>query len=418
VAETANDSRHPLEWCDRRLLARIHRYTLNRLRADIEPVSPAGFMRFLFAWQHVDPPARLTGIDGLRAIIGVLDGFELAASAWERAILPARLDRYEPTLLDMLCLTGEVGWARLSPASAPESPTRFGGATPIALFLREHAQAWQAIRLTRMRDEDRPPVDHTLTTGARRLLDALRSHGASFLRELAATFTGSGDDQLDLDAALGELAAAGLVTSDGFAGLRAIVAASGESRRPRESRSHAAGRWSTFGAESPDASLERAIDMQARSLLYRYGVVFRRLLTREANAAPWRELTRVYRRLEARGEIRGGRFVSGMSGEQFALPDAVERLREIRRTAPNGRLLAISAADPLNLAGIITTGDRVRAAAASRVVYRDGVPVAALEGDYMRPLTDIASDVAAEVATVLTGRRMPAVTSGFVGGRA
>ena len=171
-------------------------------------------------------------------------------------------------------------------------------------------------------------------------------------------------------------------------------------------------------AESPDASLERAIDLQARSLLSRYGVVFRRLLTREANAAPWRELTRVYRRLEARGEIRGGRFVSGMSGEQFALPDAVERLREIRRTAPNGRLLAISAADPLNLTGIITTGDRVRAAAASRVVYRDGVPVAALEGDYMRPLTDIASDVAAEVATVLTGRRMPAVTSGFVGGSA
>src|SRR5262249_31256953 len=160
------------------------------------------------------------------------------------------------------------------------------------------------------------------------------------------------------------------------------------------------------------AAREAAIECQAWALLTRYGVVFRRLLTREANAAPWRALTRVYRRLEARGEIRGGRFVSGMSGEQFALPEAVERLREIRRTDLSGRLLVISAADPLNLAGIVIPGDRIRAIASTRIVFRDGVPLAALEGDYVRPLTDIPPALAGEVATALAGRRVPPVVRG------
>jgi ATP-dependent Lhr-like helicase len=170
-------------------------------------------------------------------------------------------------------------------------------------------------------------------------------------------------------------------------------------------------------ADTASADRDRAVEACARALLRRYGVIFRKLLARESNAAPWRDLVRVYRRLEARGEIRGGRFVAGMSGEQFALPEAVDELREVRRTAPDGRLTTISAADPLNLAGIVTTGDRVRAVAASRVVYRDGVPLAALEGDYMRPLTTLGDDAAwhADVATALAGRAKPAVLSGFVG---
>jgi ATP-dependent helicase Lhr and Lhr-like helicase len=393
------------EWCDRHLLARIHRLTLNRLRAEIEPVAPADFMRFLFAWQHADRASRLSGIDGVRAIVAVLDGFELAASAWEHAVLPARMDRYDPSMLDMLCLTGEVGWARLSaPPVADTLPPRLVGVTPIALFLREHSDAWRTLRLTHVDESG----GRTFSDAAARVLEMLRARGASFLRELAATCA-SADD---VHAAIAELVAAGQVASDGFAGLRAIVRATDGRPAVRDSRTNSAGRWSALRAEAAADGRENAVVAQAWSLLRRYGVVFRRLLTREANAAPWRELTRVFRRLEARGEIRGGRFVSGMSGEQFALPQAVDRLRAVRRTAVDGTLVTISTADPLNLAGIVTAGDRIRASATGRIVYRDGMPVAALEGEYMRAL---AAEVSADVASALTGRRLPGVVSGYVG---
>ena len=180
-------------------------------------------------------------------------------------------------------------------------------------------------------------------------------------------------------------------------------------------RADGAGRWSAVPQAASDAEREAAIEIQARALLARYGVVFRRLLARETNAAPWRSLTAVYRRLEARGEIRGGRFVTGMSGEQFALPEAVERLREIRRNGRDGRLTTISAVDPLNLTGVLTSDDRVRAATSSRIVYRDGVALAVLEGDYMRPLAEIDPAAADGLASALAGRRLPVVTAGFVG---
>ena len=402
------------QWCDRRLLARIHRYTLNRLRAEIEPVAPSDYMRFLFIWQHVDPASRLSGLDGLRAVVAGLDGYEVAAAAWERWILPARIERYEPPLLDTLCLTGEIGWARLSTSSTESNVV---AATPIALYLREHEPAWLAARGERDslkprgagEDERQQPELDALKPRAAAVLDALRSRGALFVHELAQA---TGLDAPALQAAIGDLVAAGLVTSDGFAGLRGIVEAGRKRPGP-------AGRWSAIlRPASPGCAVaprEQAIEIQARALLQRYGIVFRRVLAREVNAAPWRDLARVYRRLEARGEIRGGRFVSGMSGEQFALPDAVSRIREVRRSAPAGRLMTISAADPLNLAGIITTGDRVRAVASSRVVYRDGVPLAALEGEFMRSLTDVPASSAAEVATALTGRAMPPMLNGFVG---
>jgi len=354
------------EWCDRRLLARIHRYTLNRLRAEIEPVSPADFMRFLFAWQHVDAAARLEGVDGLRTILTMLDGFELAANAWERAVLPARMDRYERSMLDMLCLTGEIGWARLSPAAA-DVRGRLIGATPVALFLREHGDLWRALRED---PGDRTDPVSTLGRTARTVYDALSSRGASFFRDLATCAL----DHEELVSAVGELVGAGLVTSDGFDGLRTIVRASAGRLPARNGGAHA-GRWSLVGLGPAALAREPAIEAQAWTLLRRYGVVFRRVLGRETNAAPWRELARVYRRLEARGEIRGGRFVSGMSGEQFALADAVEQLRAVRRTPPDGRVIVISAADPLNLAGIITAGERVRAVAGHRVAYRNGIPV-------------------------------------------
>jgi len=398
------------EWCDRRLLARIHRYTLNRLRAEIEPVSPAAFMRFLFRWQHVDPATRLTGVDGLRAVIELLDGFELAADAWERTVLPARVEGYEASLLDLLSLTGDVGWARLSSASRDAALI---AATPVALFLREHADAW-----TTLCDRS-AELAHTLQAPAQKVVDALRGRGASFIAELAAA---CGLTDHDVRQALAELVSAGLVASDGFGGLRAVVRTAGGRPGGAGARGNVAGRWSLVAAASPDEALRRdrdaAVETQARALLHRYGVVYRKLLIREANLAPWRELVRVYRRLEARGDIRGGRFVSGMSGEQFALPDAVERLREVRRMPDDGRLHVISAADPLNLAGIVTAGERVRAIAASRIVYRDGVPLAAMEGDYVRPLTgtaEFAPALASDVVSLLAGRPMPPIISGFVG---
>jgi ATP-dependent Lhr-like helicase len=385
------------EWCERVLLARIHRYTLNRLRAEIEPVSPADFMRFLFDWQHLGSITQLSGLDGLRQIIRTLDGYELPAGAWESAVLPSRLERYDTTWLDMLCLTGQVGWARLT---RPDNPTRVVRTTPIALYLREHGPAWSHLAATG--GGDSLPL---LSTEASRILTTLTTRGASFTHDIASACE---LDQNAVRQCCAELVSTGLISSDGFAGLRGLLA--DKDLVPREM----AGRWYACRHTYDDAP-ERAIELQARTLLRRYGVVSRRLLAREANASPWRVLARVYRTLEARGEIRGGRFVAGMAGEQFALPDAVERLRETRRTSPSDRVLVISAADPLNLAGIVTAGDRVPAAAATRMAYRHGVPVAVLEGDYIRPLAEIDSNAAADIATALTGRRMPPIVSGFVG---
>jgi ATP-dependent Lhr-like helicase len=400
-------SQPSLEWCDRALLARIHRYTLNRLRAEIEPVTPADFMRFLFDWQHVATSLRLTGIDGLREIIAILDGFELPASAWERSVLSARMDHYDPALLDMLCLSGEVCWARLSsPTPNLKSRPTVIGATPIALFLRDHAAAWHALRET-----GAPGHEAALTENGRIVLDALRRRGASFFNDLVAA---TGLDAFAMRAAIGTLVGSGLAASDGFSGLRALVWAARGKPAPRDRRTNFAGRWTAVETPTNDRVDENesrgaASELQAWTLLRRYGIVFRRLLTREPNAAPWRDLTRIYRRLEARGEIRGGRFVSGMSGEQFALPGAVERLREVRRRHADGALITISTADPLNLAGIVTSGERIRAAGGNRLLYRDGVPLAVREGDYVRELATIPSEIAADVSKALSRRRLPAL---------
>ena len=401
------------EWCDRALLSRIHRYTLNRLRAEIEPVSAADYMRFLFRWQHVESSMRLAGASGVREIVAQLDGFEVAAGAWERSVLPARLDGYDPSMLDMLCLEGEIGWARLSaPVVTPGNMPRLVPATPIALFLREHGDAW---RHARVEDGQR---DVHLTESARRVLDVLNSRGACFFAELRIATSFDADE---LRSAIGILVACGLVVSDGFSGLRALVWASRGRTASHDRRATFAGRWtattpnpvsgvaSGFSRTSPSRPPED-IDLFAWTLLRRYGVVFRRVLARETIAPPWRDLCRAYRRLEARGEIRGGRFVSGMSSEQFALPEAVSMLREVRRSAPDGRLVTISTADPLNLAGIVTPGDRVRAAGRNRMAYRDGYPLAVMEGEFLRELAPVDPAVAGDIARALS-RRLPPKTS-------
>ncbi len=403
-------TRDTLEWCDRRLLARIHRYTLNRLRAEIEPVSAADFMRFLFVWQRADPDHNVAGLAGLGSVIEQLDGFEVPAGAWEADVLASRCAEYDPALLDTLCLTGRVAWGRTSGrngnsdnGSAPS--TRTAGpirTTPVALFIRETAQYWLPAEIL--------IEDAALSEYGRRVREVLVRRGALFFHELVS---GSGLLATQVEQALGELAALGMVTSDGFAGLRALITPSAKRKplvpAPRRHRTvpfgiESAGRWALLEGHPDESTDSHRIEHKARTLLRRYGVMCRRLLEREANAPLWRDLLMVYRRLEARGEIRGGRFVAGLAGEQFALPEAVGQLRAIRRQESRGRLVGLSAADPLNLTGIVTPGERIPALANNRVLYEDGVPVLARSAGATRVLNAEAADRVAKLAPALIRR--------------
>jgi ATP-dependent Lhr-like helicase len=388
------------EWCDRRLLARIHRLTIDRLRAEIQPVSAQDFYRFLFAWQRVDEDHRTEGPEGLQSVLEQLDGCELPLAAWESTVLAARVTDYDPEWLDRLCSSGRIGWGRLS---APQNPNARVTAplrsSPIALYQRENLQDW--LRLAN------PNCAIELSVGSETVLDALRSGGALFFTELVRR-TDKSVLPSQVEEALSQLAALGLVTSDTFDGLRALLVPSnkrptfgrniGKRRRKTNLASiEFAGRWSLLRADVPpqpsgngaeSSARDAAVEKFARTLLRRYGVVFRRLLDRENPGVSWYELGRIYRRLEARGEIRGGYFVGGVSGEQFALPEAIGLLRSIRKTPPNNKLIPLSAADPLNLQGILTPGSRIAALTAGRILFRDGSPIAALEAGEIRKLSD------------------------------
>lgn len=370
------------EWCDRRLLARIHRLTIGRLRREIEPVPAAGFMRFLFQWQHVDRGSRLHDEAGLEEVVRQLAGFEAAASSWEQQILPARLASYKPELLDRLTLGGSVMWARLSAhprlsAAAAENdharrivPT---SVAPISLFPREAAD-W----LMTAAEGDRSNTEAALSPAAQDIRRYLQEKGASFFADFVK---GTGHLASQIEEALWELSAAGIVTADGFDNLRSLIdpkrrQGREKSRRPR----HGAGRWSLLPPRT--ASREQPFELYARQLLHRYGVVFRDLLARESTAPAWRDLLVAYRRMEFRGDVRGGRFVDGFVGEQFALPEAVESLRAMRRepaVKTAGAEITLSAVDPLNLAGVILPGPRIPATPGNYVVFRDGVPAASGE---------------------------------------
>jgi ATP-dependent Lhr-like helicase len=398
--------RGELEWCDRRLLARIHRYTLNRLRSEIAPVASADFQRFLFEWQRVTPEEHAQGLEGIAAVLDQLDGYEVPAGAWEREVLGARIAEYDPALLDMLCLTGRVAWGRLSAPTgggdggASPRPIR---SSPVALFRREHAPAW--LRLT----EGEPG---RLSSYGAAVEEVLAQRGASFLPELISA---SGLLATQVEQALGELAAAGRVTSDSFAGLRALLTPA--SKRPpiystrRRLRGpqaglEQAGRWSLLRDQATgnrqQAETAPSLELHAKTLLARYGVVFHRLLARESIWVPWRDLLMIYRRLEARGEIRGGRFLAGVTGEQFALPEAVARLRAIRRREDRpGQTVTISAADPLNLIGIVTPGERIASIGSTRILFEDGVPLAVLEAGKVRPLAEYPVEREAAMAAKL-----------------
>jgi len=375
------------EWCDRRLLARIHHYTVKRLRAEIEPVSTRDFLRCLLAWQRLTLNTRMEGPDALQTIVEQLEGFEAPAGAWETEILPARLENYDPAWLDDQCLAGHIAWARLRPTSerlnGRERTTALAPlrTTPITLLTRRHAPLWAS--LSPAGDSVEPSIRAQAVAGF------MREHGASFFDELVE---GTGLLRSQVEEALAELVAIGVVNSDSFGGLRALLVPSDQRRS--NALSHRRRRTAAFNMEhsgrwafvrrirptptGPHAEAD-AVDRVARTLLLRYGVVFRRLLEREAAWLPqWRDLLRVYRRLEARGEIRGGRFVAGFAGEQFALPEAIGMLREVRREPPTGATVSLSGADPLNLVGILTPGAKLPALTGSRLLYRDGFPIALL----------------------------------------
>jgi ATP-dependent Lhr-like helicase len=446
------------EWCERHLLARIHRYTLGRLRREIEPVSRRELMRFLFDWQHVSAATRLSGPDALSAVLTQLEGFEAAAGAWETEILPTRIEDYSISWLDELCRAGRISWARLRAGNGGGGgPLR---STPIVLLPRRSMAVWTSIAA------GENAQDILLSSRAQAVADALRKQGALFFDEMLGTTRLL---RTELEDALGELVAAGRVSADSFAGLRALLlpAAKRDGGRHRRLRRHLlngiedAGRWalarttsllpsgetnrqeSRFArreppegrgpgmarvqvpdradegrvlagkspraiasmktsrktSPSPQPSPHRgegvnpdAVEHIARTLLRRYGVVFWKLLEREAPwLPPWRELLRVYHRLEARGEIRGGRFVEGLVGEQFALPEAIAPLRAVRQHADDGELVCLSGSDPLNLVGTVLVGDKVPALVGSRVLYRDGVAIAALVGSKIAPLIELSA---------------------------
>jgi ATP-dependent Lhr-like helicase len=360
-----------LEWCERRLLARISRYTIKTLRAEIEPVSSADFMRFLFDWQGVTRQPKPEGVESLAKVIEQLEGYEVPAAAWEADVLAVRLNEYDPHWLDSLCLSGRALWARLTPSKSPgAAPVR---TTPIALVSRRNWSLWHSLAAA-------PREEMQLSHGARALFDFLTFHGASFFDDMVG---GSNLLKSQAETALGELVSAGLVNSDSYSGLRALLIPSDKRRQLVARRRRIAlfgledaGRWSLIrkGKAAGDAE---SLEQVANILLRRYGVVFRKLFEREASwLPPWHQLLRVFRRLEAQGKIRGGRFVAGMAGEQYALPDAVSAMRAIRRQEGKGDLVSLSAADPLNLTGIITPGQRVASLTNNRVLYRDGIPVA------------------------------------------
>ncbi len=400
------------EWCDRRLLARIHRLTINRLRAEIQPVSLHDFYRFLFAWQRVDAEHRAEGPEGVEHVLTLLDGCELPLASWETEVLRARVNDYDPHWLDRLCFSGRIGWGRLT---APQNPKSRGFAplrsSPIALYQRENLENWLKL--------SQAPEKIELSFEAQTVWDMLKQSGASFFADLVKR-TRLLPSQVEQ--ALAELAALGFVTCDGFDGLRALLVPS--DKRPTFGRNlgvphrktnlasiEFAGRWSLLRphAESAGQPPTDALEKFARVFLNRYGVVFRRMLEREAFNISWYELGKIYRRWEARGEIRGGYFVSGVSGEQFALPDAIALMRSIRKQPEKKEIVVLSAADPLNLQGILTPGPRVAALTTNRILFNDGLPVAALEAGKIHRLANNSVDDSVIESSLKIGKLRPSL---------
>ena len=401
----------PLEWCHRRLLARIHRLTMEGLRKQIEPVAPEVFIRFLLQQHGLTGENPRTGTNGLFEVVSMLQGIDIPAASWESDLLAPRLTDYRPAWLDELCLSGEIGWGRLYPPSAAGRSRAGANLTrvvPVSLFVRNDLE-WLLAR-----SEDAAPEE--LGGYATEVHQLLTSHGALFAGDLLSS---SRMLPSHLREALGELVARGLVTADGFSGLRDLLGdrLDGDRGAARQRDMGAArkritprgaGRWANWRRpphvdETNDDARRTFVEEWGWQLLRRWGVVFRDLLEREDGAPSWFELLQVFRKWEARGELRGGRFISGVAGEQFALSDTVRVLRELRDHKPPRHLVVLSAADPLNLVGVLTNHPRVPRTAGNRVAYIDGIPVAALQGGESLQLRPLAGDWPHIVQRALAG---------------
>jgi len=376
-----------LEWCERRLLARIHKYTMSKLRKEIEPVTAADFMRFLFSRHGVDSDDKPEGAEALKGVLDMLEGFEAPAAAWEGDMLSSRMNEYDHAWLDMLCLSGSAVWARIKTSNGTGKKPGPIRTTPVTIVKRANLETWRKFA------HIPEGAAENLSRQAREVLDLLEARGASFFEEIASGTKGL---KSETENAIAELVSSGIVTSDSYTGLRALLVSSkyrtaeGRRRKRASFSMEGAGRWSLIRGRGGEGACGRSgedVRTLAMALLRRYGVIFRRIAERESFTPPWRELVRVLRLLELRGEVRGGRFVDGVWGEQFALPEAVAGLRETRRKQRDGKLVSISAADPLNLTGIMTPGERVPSHYRNRVLYRDGIPVAIKEGEDIRILS-------------------------------
>lgn len=393
------------EWCERRLLARIHRGTLDKLRKEIEPVSAADFLRYLFAWHRMEHGQQPEGPESLAVVLRQLEGYEAPAAAWEGDILPARLADYDYAWLDMACLSGKTAWGRFRAGAGGSGPVK---GTPIMLVSRAHLGLWQTLYQN---------GNAELANPTRQVLEFLRERGASFFDEIVRR---TGLLKSHVEESLAELVSAGRVSSDSFAGLRALLVpqkyrSQGQARRHKIPFSmEQAGRWSAV-EKTEEQNPEALRELIARTLLHRYGVVFRRLTERENIAPPWRELLRVYRTLEARGEIRGGRFVDGVWGEQYALPEAVTKLRAIRKETPTGQTISISATDPLNLHGVLPQGDKVASLTGNRVLYKDGIVVAVMQGGEIEFMNSVVDSDRWSLQNALVQRRVPPRLKAYLG---
>jgi len=379
------NSDHEIEWCERRILQRIHRRSVATLRKQIEPVTPAVYMRWLLSWQHLAPQTQLSGEEGVFETLRQLEGFEAPAIEWERTLLPARVANYDPRWLDALCLSGAVGWGRISPhpawsAGDGAAPRRVipTNTAPVTFYIRDTAD-WLPHALAQQCVEE-AKLAAALSPEALQLRTLLQQRGACFANDIQRILNLT---RQQTQHALWELATAGLAAADGFDQLRAMMdprrkSAVAETHGRRSTRS-SAGRWSLLCEELHAASsaieqarrTDQALESAARMLLTRYGVLFRDVLVRESNAPKWRDLLNILRRLEARGEVRGGRFLSGFGGEQYALPEAVESLRAARAHDCSA-IIRVAAADPVNLIGIVIPGDRIPAVPGKEVVYCNG----------------------------------------------
>lgn len=377
-----------LEWCERRLLARIHRYTLKKLRSEVQPVTAGEYMRFLFRWQQAEPGTQSEGPQALEKVLEQLEGYEAQAAAWESDILTQRISDYDHHWLDVLCLSGKFAWGRfrVNSNSKNTGPVK---TSPISIVSRTALGTWKAAAPSTNNDQ---PIE--LSHNAKKIQEVLNTYGAMFFTEIVER---TGLMRVQAEEAMNELVSCGLLTSDSFTGLRALLLPAKYSTRAGNGKSNIvftmeqAGRWSNLnlpslpslnkeGMSRSDRGGKQDLETIARTLLKRYGVVFRRLAEKENLTPSWRELVKVYRLMEARAEIRGGRFVEGMYGEQFALPETISLLRKIRKEEKTGKLVSISAADPLNLTGVITPGKRVPALYTNRILFVDGIPLAVKDG--------------------------------------